>query len=104
MIRPSLPIKCLFLIFDNCDLRPGHFRDLPSPHLSQWAKNMLYDSCFMLQLVYLNGIVSYREFIDVNFFGDLSKYHARSSVASGHQQLAVNNLRSKRDGDIASLT
>ena len=36
MIGSLIPTKCIYWIFDICDLRSGHFRDLPI--ISQSAK------------------------------------------------------------------
>ena len=48
MIRSSVPTKCISRIFDICDLRSGHFRDLPI--ISQWAKIKLPVLRFILSL------------------------------------------------------
>ena len=48
MIRSSVPTKCISRIFDICDLRSGHIRDLPI--ISQWAKIKLPVLCFILSL------------------------------------------------------
>ena len=61
-----------------CDLRSGHFCDLPI--ISQWQQvNSLFSA---LAGVYLNGIASCREFIDTSsnfFFADTFKGHLGSS-------------------------
>ena len=40
MVSSSLPTKLTSQIYYICDLRSGHFGDLPI--LSQWAKNKLW--------------------------------------------------------------
>ena len=47
--------KCMSRIFDICDLRSGHFRDLSI--ISQWAKNKLSVLRFILSLYEWNRIM-----------------------------------------------
>ena len=55
MIRSSVPTKRIFRIFDICDLRSDHCRDLPV--ISQWAKIELPVLCFIWSLYEWNRII-----------------------------------------------
>ena len=80
-----------------CDLRSGHFCDLPI--ISQWQQvNSLFSASAG---VYLNEIASSRAFIDTSsnfFFADTFKGHLRSSEVTNF--FSANNLGSKRDRDM----
>ena len=90
LMRLSMPTKCLSEIFNICDLRSGHFRDLHITHYtrrSQWTKIqvLFYASSWG----YRNGIASCKVFSDA----PTSKWHFSSltslkviEVTRRHQQ------------------
>ena len=97
MIRTSVPTKRISRFLCICDLRSGHFCDLPI--ISQWQQiNSLFSASAG---VYLNGIASCRTFIDTlsNFFFDNTfKGHLRSSEVTNF--FSANDFGSKRDRDM----